>query len=181
MKPEELIEIEAAQTDSSAFESVFGQYLPMVMNTLRPYYLRDYSREDWLQEARIALIKALRRYDSSRGSKFGPYYRLVLVSHLRSLLRRYLAQKRQADRYAVVTDMTGDHQSSAELGWHEDPEAALMLKVMFVQDFLPTLNQNEQVTLERALSATVEPRDKAFKHQIAMLRDRLVQVIEDSE
>ena len=100
MKKEELSLIREAVNDSEAFRKLFEQYRPLVLKVLKPYNLREFSYEDWLQEARIAMIKAVARYDGSSGSQFGPYYRMVLQSHLRSILRRHFAHKR--DRKSVV-------------------------------------------------------------------------------
>lgn len=83
MKATELTLINEAITNSTAFSQLFKQYRPLVLTVLRPYHLRDFSHEDWLQEARIAMLKAITRYDGSSGSQFGPYYRMVLQSHLR--------------------------------------------------------------------------------------------------
>lgn len=102
MTPEELAMIREAATNSDLFRQLFDQYKPMVLTVTKAYYIRDYSLDDWLQEARIALLKAIKSYDGTQGSKFGPFYRLVLLSHIHSLLRRHLAQKRVADTQAVV-------------------------------------------------------------------------------
>ncbi|WP_082397691.1 sigma-70 family RNA polymerase sigma factor [Lacticaseibacillus camelliae] len=102
MTPEEILMIHQAATDSDLFAQLFAQYKPLVLTVLKSYYIRDYTRDDWLQEARIAMLKAIARYDGTAGSKFGPFYRLVLLSHIRSLLRKHLAQKRAADTTAMV-------------------------------------------------------------------------------
>ncbi|MFD1393491.1 sigma-70 family RNA polymerase sigma factor [Lacticaseibacillus jixianensis] len=102
MTPEELAMIRQAATDSDLFAQVFEQYKPMVLTVIKAYYIRDFALDDWLQEARIAMLKAINRYDGSAGSKFGPFFRMVLLSHVHSLLRRHLAQKRSADATAVV-------------------------------------------------------------------------------
>ncbi|MFD1439931.1 sigma-70 family RNA polymerase sigma factor [Lacticaseibacillus hegangensis] len=102
MTPEELEMIRGAATDSEMFKQVFDQYKPMVLRVITAYYIRDYTRDDWLQEARIAMLKAISHYDGTAGSKFGPFYRMVLLSHIHSLLRKHLAQKRSADTNAMV-------------------------------------------------------------------------------
>ncbi len=69
MKKEELSLIREAVNDSEAFRKLFEQYRPLVLKVLKPYNLREFSYEDWLQEARIAMIKAVARYDGSSGSQ----------------------------------------------------------------------------------------------------------------
>lgn len=102
MNAEELSLIQRARTESQAFATLFNQYLPLVLKTVKAYYIRDFAYDDWLQEARIAMLNAVRRYDGSSGSRFGSFYRMVLVSHINSLLRNRLAQKRMADATAII-------------------------------------------------------------------------------
>lgn len=97
METVDLILIAQARTDSISFMVLFKQYEPLVRKTLMKYYLNGFDHDDWLQEAQIALHKALVHYDGSQGSKFGAFYQLVLRSHLSSLVRLHLAKKRQGD------------------------------------------------------------------------------------
>lgn len=82
--------------DAQAFKTLFDHHYPMTLRIVNGYYIRDYSRDDWLQEARIAMVEAIKRYSFTRGAKFGTFYGIVLKSHLQSLLR-----SRQADKRAI--------------------------------------------------------------------------------
>lgn len=166
MLPEELARIEAAKHDSIAFETLFQQYMPLIINTIRPYHLRDYARDDWLQEARIAMHKATLRYDGSAGSKFGPFYKLVLVSHLRSLVRHSFAKKRQADLHPVML-----YDSLIENGHHRltarQVENGMLLRLELV-DFVGRLSPLERQAFLSALTREPLPRH----HRLARAQER---------
>lgn len=102
MKQNELELIKRAAWESDAFEEVFAMYRPIVLARLRHYGLRGMAYDDWMQEARIAMLRAAKRYDGRGGSQFGPYYKMVLISHFTSILRGALAQKRAPYNQAIL-------------------------------------------------------------------------------
>ncbi|WP_155287800.1 sigma factor [Lacticaseibacillus zhaodongensis] len=102
MEQHELEQIKRAVFDSDAFEEVFTIYRPIVLARLRHYGLRGMAYDDWMQEARIAMLRAAKRYDGSGGSQFGSYYKMVLISHFTSILRGALAQKRAPYNTAIL-------------------------------------------------------------------------------
>lgn len=93
--------LQADIDDAQAFKTLFDHHLPMTLRIINGYYIRDYSRDDWLQEARIAMVEAIRRYSFTRGAKFATFYRIVLKSHLQSLLRGRQAAKRAVELTSV--------------------------------------------------------------------------------
>lgn len=86
------------------FQQLFFKYQPLVLHLKQYYYLRDFDHDDWLQESRIALLKATKTYDPHRQTTFGVYYKRILKNHFCSLVRKQEAQKRKAQTYAIYLD-----------------------------------------------------------------------------
>ena len=170
MKATELTLINEAITNSTAFSQLFKQYRPLVLTVLRPYHLRDFSHEDWLQEARIAMLKAITRYNGSSGSQFGPYYRMVLQSHLRSVLRKHFAHKRRIDATAIPVEDSAleSLQERLALRSYED---GLLMRIEFAQ-FLARLSPLEYEAFEAAvISQTDSSEDPLLqRHRRALER-----------
>lgn len=96
------------------FEQLFLQYQPMILNLKHDYFLRDLDHEDWLQESRIALHKAIETFDPQRQTTFGAYYRRVLKNHFCSLLRKQEALKRKPQGPPLYLD-EGYHEEIAQM------------------------------------------------------------------
>ncbi|MDR0921045.1 MAG: sigma-70 family RNA polymerase sigma factor [Lactobacillales bacterium] len=73
-------------------EKKFEDYSPVIWHVRRHFYLRGFSMEDWLQEARIVFYHSAERYDGR--SAFGNYYRRNLEHHVIGLIRKAHAKKR---------------------------------------------------------------------------------------
>lgn len=177
MSPADLTLIANARTDSDAFTTLFDRYRPLVNNTIKNYHMRDYSYDDWLQEARIALLKAVERYDGSRGSQFGPYYKMVLNSHLRSLLQRYLAQKRTAD---VTSDATATENLDAVMPHlvARQVESGLVLRLEF-STFLGQLSPLETTAFHALLKAPTAEQPRAIRRAAERTHTKLLAFMAD--
>ncbi|WP_125705154.1 sigma factor [Lacticaseibacillus daqingensis] len=170
MNEAELALIRAAMAESGAFEQLFHQYLPLVGSVIKQFYLVGFERDDWLQEARIAMLKTVGRFDGSRGSKFGPYYRLVLTSHYRSLVRRQMAQKRRIDTTAMlVADPRVD--SLAYSLSHAERERE-MIFVMEADRFFSTLSPLELATLQAHLTGLIDHQSAVQQRAMARVQHK---------
>lgn len=177
MTPEEIAMIALAKTDSQAFEELFQKYLPLTLKTVAPYHIRGYEVDDWLQEARLAMLKALDHYDGSNGSKFGSYYRMVLLSYVKSLLRRFLAKKRRADASAIpVEDPLAENQ---QFRLPIDHVEKSLVNRLLLAEFVPLLSPIERMTLLVILADNATPltpqqiraRDRVRRKLIRFLLD----------
>ena len=118
--------VKSAPSDSLAFAQLFHQYEPIVFRIMRDYFIPSYTREDWLQECGIALIEAAQRYEGSKGSKFGPWYRLVIVSRISSMIRQNCAEKRGGTEVEECCGAAQDIEESLSVSgfryatWHDD-------------------------------------------------------------
>nr|WP_243875794.1 sigma factor [Lactiplantibacillus plantarum] len=48
----------------------------------RQYYVRNFDEDDWLQEGRIAVYRAAKKYQRLRQCSFGTYYRVLLSNQI---------------------------------------------------------------------------------------------------
>lgn len=69
----------AGQIESQ--ENLIRQFAVYTRSCARKFFLSDADRQDLLQEGRIALFRACRRYRPARGP-FAPYARLVIRRHM---------------------------------------------------------------------------------------------------
>ncbi len=154
--------VQRAVSDSDAFSELFEQYKPMVLGVLKGYRLQGMTQEDWLQEARIAMLKAARHFNGRAGSQFGPFYKLVLVSHIRSRLRYYFAQKRKADANAVLIGDTPALDVITARPTPKQIEDRMLIRVT-MDGFLLTLNEAEVRALLDAISVRDAKKDRVLR------------------
>lgn len=81
--------------DEEAYVSLYNLYLPVVLRLEKVYYLHDFDHDDWLQEGRVALMKAIRKYDDKKGVTFGLFFKMIAENQICSLLRKQEAKKRR--------------------------------------------------------------------------------------
>ena len=109
MKNTEELELllEKARTgDDDAYVQLFDQYSPVVLRLERTYHLRDFEHDDWLQEGRLALMKAVRTYTKGHGTTFGLFYKMIAENQICSLVRKQEAKKRRALKQSKSIDLT---------------------------------------------------------------------------
>lgn len=94
--------------EGSYFEPLFIRFLPLVKKVNKLYDLRFMEEEDFYQEARIVLHRALEFYREGRGLKFAGYYKLMLQNRVYSLIRREGATKRFSDKSSVSYDVLAE-------------------------------------------------------------------------
>lgn len=119
------------------------------------------------------MLKAITRYDGSSGFQFGPYYRMVLQSHLRSVLRKHFAHKRRIDATAIPVEDSAleSLQERLALRSYED---GLLMRIEFAQ-FLARLSPLEYEAFEAAvISQTDSSEDPLLqRHRRALERSRI--------
>ncbi|MGM0238369.1 sigma-70 family RNA polymerase sigma factor [Enterococcus sp. AZ103] len=93
--------------ESDCFEELFDKYSPVIFRMRTRYYIRDFESDDWLQEGRLALLKAIKTYKEDQGTTFGLYYKTVLENHICSLLRKQEAKKRKALHQSISIENSG--------------------------------------------------------------------------
>jgi len=116
------------------FETLLRISKPITLSVMSGYFLKDYDRDDFLQEARRVLIKAANEYNIKEGMRFLQYYHMSLSNHLNMLVRKEYAQKRRVNietsSLDELTDSYGDHIRGTSPTMY-DPEEATIAKEMF--------------------------------------------------
>lgn len=100
-EPDSLLR-EAAE-DDAAFEILVEKYSPLIQSMSSRYFsiLDDeeavlFSQQDFVQEARLAFYRALKRYDSTQTDvSFGLYAKICIRNALVSQLRKIRSEKRK--------------------------------------------------------------------------------------
>ena len=79
--PEQLVAL-IQQGHPMYFEELFCRFLPLVKKFNKAYYLRSLEQEDFWQEARMVLHKAVQSYVPEKGLQFASFYKLTLKHHI---------------------------------------------------------------------------------------------------
>ena len=96
MNEQQLIHL-AADGDDASINALAQQYVPVVWRLRRQYYVRNFDEDDWLQEGRIAVYRAAKKYQRLRQCSFGTYYRVLLSNQIIDHIRRTQARKRRPE------------------------------------------------------------------------------------
>lgn len=143
--------------DMSYFEPLFGRFAPLIRKFSKTYYLKDMEEEDFQQEARIVLHRALESYDAKRGMRFAGYFKLMLQHHIYSLIRKDGAVKRAVDKESLAYDFFmennyADRLPSAvkDLGKHLSPEDIVQVRESTI-GYFDTLSTFEKQVFRRYL------------------------------
>ena len=93
------------------------QWEPKIMKMIRNTYIAGMDREDIAQELRIALTKAAKKYDESKGAIFHTYLHTSLVNTIRTLITK--AQRHPTFVVLITTHMTQRTQGFIHLKWQK--------------------------------------------------------------
>lgn len=179
MNDHEIELIRRAPEDSDAFMELFTIYKPIVLGQIRQMYLRDLSRDDWLQEASIALMRAAKSFDPSSGSQFGPYYKMVVHSHYVSVLRRAMARKRVPPyALAYLSERPAENSLADILGYsgRNEQERVFALRLDW-ENFVSELSPLERVALHHKLKT--RPLDDRQKRALERVKHKLKTFLAD--
>lgn len=172
----------AAADDTDAFVEVFDLYKPIVLGLMHHYNLRGMTREDWFQEARMALWRAVRMYDPSSGSQFGAYYKMILRSHFSSVIRHGLAKKRLLLNSALAVsdaDVDLDSLRSVRQEVRNAQERAMTIRMNW-QEFFDRLSPMEAQMLQRLLKSEI-PNSAPDRRACERVRRKLREFLKDNE
>jgi RNA polymerase sporulation-specific sigma factor len=181
MRKDELALIQRAPDDSDAFVEVFRLYKPIALGLMRQYNLRGMAREDWLQEAQLALWRAVRMYDASSGSQFGSYYKMILRSHFSSVVRHGLAKKRlllNSSLALTEADVDLDAIKSGQRDARNATERSMVVRLDW-QEFLDMLSPLELRVFEHLLQCEV-PDSNSGRRASERVRRKLRMFLADN-
>lgn len=148
-----LLERYAASRDPALRDELFEHYLPLARAVARKFSGRGVETEDLEQVAGMALLKALERFDPSRGFRFVTYAVPTITGDVRNYLRDKSGLMRMPrDMRQRLYQMTQE-QERFEREHLRTPTAAELSERMGIapEEFLALLalrTQNEAVSLD---------------------------------
>ena len=73
--------------DEEALELMFKKYENLILSKIRQYHFPISNKEDYLQEGRIVLLKAIDTYRTEFEKTFTKYFELLLINRFNTLYR----------------------------------------------------------------------------------------------
>lgn len=130
----DLIVLTLQNVGNNPFEVLVELCKPITYGVTKRFFLPDYEKEDFLQEARTVLVSSTSNWKAEKGMPFLQYYHMQLLNHLNMLVRKNYAQKRRVNLETSSLDNLIE-----EAGIHVQgtacvttlPEEVLALKEMY--------------------------------------------------
>ncbi len=73
--------------NEEALEVIFSKYEPLIKSKISKFNLDKKNLEDYLQEGRVMLHKAIKLYNSNSPKTFNKYFDLILTNHFLTIIR----------------------------------------------------------------------------------------------
>ncbi|OJG67658.1 sigma-70 family RNA polymerase sigma factor [Enterococcus moraviensis] len=146
---------EILKGDALAFDQLYRKYHPVVHKFRKKYYLKDFDREDWLQEGRIVFHKSLEKYQEVHNVSIGKFFKSNFENHIRSLIRKQCALKRTIDIQSVSLDQKIENQGESFFDYIgiEDSDVLEQMIIREKLEQLPTvLSPFERTTFEEYMN-----------------------------
>ncbi|MGM0218925.1 sigma-70 family RNA polymerase sigma factor [Enterococcus sp. AZ126] len=146
---------EILKGDPLAFDRMYRNYHPVVYKLQKKYYLKDFDREDWLQEGRIIFHRSLEKYEEGHSVSIGNFFKSNFENHIRSLLRKQCALKRMIDTQSISLDQKIENQGEAFFDYIgiEDGDALEQMIIREKLERLPSvLSPFERTTFEEYMN-----------------------------
>lgn len=141
--------------DTVGFDHLYRKYHPVVYKFRKKYYLKDFDREDWLQEGRIIFYRSLEKYEEAHNASIGKFFKSNFENHVRSLIRKQWALKRTIDTQSVSLDQKIEHQGESFFDYIETEEPDV-LEQMIIREKLEqlpkVLSPFERITFEEYIN-----------------------------
>ncbi len=121
----------AQEGDEEAFSMIYDKYQRMIFFKVKRFYLISIEKEDFVQEGRIGLFKAIKSYDEKKGASFSTFASLCVDRRLLTALNCSSAQKYKTLKMATVNYINNERNSVIEnlaFSQHNNPESILIGK-----------------------------------------------------
>lgn len=134
--------VQAQEGDGHALERLVRMYRPLMIRLARRWAVCGF--DDALQEAHVALLEAVRRYDASYGVYFGAYVRRRIRARLRTWGRR---EMRWPERHvAASADETDEGDRQPVETWADERPSHSRL---WWEAWMQGLSPRERFVIER--------------------------------
>ena len=116
----ELLHLIREHNDEAMVE-MMTKYEPLILSKINSYHFPLSQKEDYLQEGRLVLLKAIENYQESYQKTFTRYFELLLVNRFNTL---YNVLKKEKEQVLLgdqeVVDATPTNKSNISLGEIDD-------------------------------------------------------------
>ena len=150
--------------------TIFSEYMKIIRFTVNRHRsmlkILRMDGDDLAQELAICLLKAIERYDASRGAKPSTYYFKSLRYGALKLWREQMRKIRLANLQAMSLIHSNEYgeESALDIPFTVDYDDALM-----VEEFLKTLSACERNTLAQKMHGH-EPDDRRHNRFIKIIK-----------
>ncbi len=93
--------------NEEALEIMFQKYEPLIKARVKKFNIEEILVEDFIQEGRLMLHKAIKLYDLTSKKTFNKYFDLIMTNHFITLLRKN--KKYDEVTYVVTEDIEDCH------------------------------------------------------------------------
>lgn len=100
------------EDNEEALELMFQKYEPLIRGKIKKFQIDEIFLEDYFQEGRIMLLKAIKLYDTSSQKTFNKYFDLILTNRFITLLRKN--KKHSSVTYVLEEEIEDQYQRSIE-------------------------------------------------------------------
>ncbi|WP_027109117.1 sigma-70 family RNA polymerase sigma factor [Lacticigenium naphthae] len=133
------------------FEELYNMFTPLIHKEMKDLFIRGYDQDDFIQEARIVLYKAVMEYKPKKEVSFGVFYKSILSNEKVSMIRHDNAQKRQATKHASsledLQDKGLEYVVKGTRGDRNSPEALAILNANLEEYFMGLSSFEQEVFL----------------------------------
>lgn len=134
---EELI-ILAKTGDDNYLEILLERYKPLVLSLANRYFIRGQDRDDVIQEAMIALFKAIQAFDTKKQTSFAGFVKTTTQNHLIDSIRKSEAKNNRVLNDAVSIENMKffiEDEQNEDFGIHEEELQDLLSNEEFKSNF----------------------------------------------
>lgn len=134
---EELIKL-AKTGDDIYLEILLERYKPLVLSLANRYFIRGQDRDDVIQEAMIALFKAIQAFDTEKQTTFAAFVKTTTQNHMIDSIRKSEAKNNRVLSDAVSIENMKffiEDEQSEDFGIHEEELQDLLSNESFKANF----------------------------------------------
>ncbi len=133
LKDEELVEL-AQSGSEDAINILLERYRPLILSLSSRYFLRGQDRDDLIQEASIAVLRAIDKFDPKQNSNFAGFVKLVGTQDMIDAIRKSENLNNQVLSDAISTDANDLEFSAVTLtGQTIDTEEELISRIEYFE------------------------------------------------
>lgn len=103
--------LEAKAGDMRAKEELLKTLLPYIKHISKKYNAKDYSYEDFVQEATLSCLKAIEKYKPERKMPFSQFAQMAINADLKNILTFSHREMRDAEKHNL-SEVSLDHPDS---------------------------------------------------------------------